>query len=533
MSASFLSFAQVADAVGATPKRLEKARLVGAWLSGLDDDDLRRAVVWLSGRVFPQCDQRTVQVGGRSLFRVLEERAGTDLRQQMVGLGDLGDLARAVLPEQPARETLESVERHFAELSGLSGSLERYAALRSWLADQAPLEARYVVKLLSGDLRIGLQEGAVEDALARLCGVPVGQVQWANMLLGDVGDTAVLARHGRLHEARMRLFHPLKFMLATPAATLDDVARQMPPEFVVEDKYDGIRGQVHVGPDESAAHGRVLNGMRVAIFSRTLDDITESFPEIVETCSRLSDAVILDGEILPVDGERIRPFADLQKRLGRKVLTPAMLAAVPVSYVAYDVLYAQGAVRLDEPFSARRARLEALDVRRAPSKRFVGSGDLDAEFSAARARGNEGLLVKDPGSTYKPGRRGREWLKIKRAMATLDVVVTAVEVGHGKRAHMLSDYTFAVRASETDGTLLNVGKAYSGLTDREILDLGQWFEAHTVEAFGHGRYRIVEPHVVLEVTFDAVQPSQRHKSGFALRFPRIVRRREDKPASDV
>ena len=158
---------------------------------------------------------------------------------------------------------------------------------------------------------------------------------------------------------------------------------------------------------------------------------------------------------------------------------------------------------------------------------------MDDEFDAARARGNEGLMIKDPSSLYKPGRRGREWLKLKKALATLDVVVTAVELGHGKRRSVLSDYTFAVRRSETDGELLNIGKAYSGLTDVEIAEMTEWFREHTIQQFAHGRVRMVEPRIVLEVTFDRVQPSNRHKSGFALRFPRIVRLRPDKNPDEI
>ena len=158
---------------------------------------------------------------------------------------------------------------------------------------------------------------------------------------------------------------------------------------------------------------------------------------------------------------------------------------------------------------------------------------LDEEFGAARARGNEGLMIKDPRSSYKPGKRGREWLKLKRALATLDVVVTSVEVGHGKRRHLLSDYTFAVRRSEEDPELLNVGKAYSGLTDAELAELTEWFRAHTLQEFAHGRVRVVEPQIILEVTFDRVQESKRHKSGYALRFPRILRLREDKSVAEI
>jgi DNA ligase-1 len=232
------------------------------------------------------------------------------------------------------------------------------------------------------------------------------------------------------------------------------------------------------------------------------------------------------------------PFLDLQKRLGRKTLTAELRAAIPVAFVAYDALYRDGRVLIGESFAARRAALASLPfdtaaLRLADSKAFTDVAQLDGEFAAARARGNEGLMIKDPRSRYNPGRRGREWLKLKRALATLDVVVTAVEVGNGRRSRFLSDYTFAVRASESDPTLLNVGKAYSGLTDREIEELSAWFAAHTLQELAHGKIRLVEPKIVLEVTFDRVQRSDRHASGYALRFPRILRIRGDKPVDEV
>jgi DNA ligase-1 len=334
-------------------------------------------------------------------------------------------------------------------------------------------------------------------------------------------------------------------MLATPAADLSDVAKQMPEQFAVEDKFDGIRAQAHIAPDtgETSLHGRVDNGRRIALFSRTLDEITGAFPDLLSALSALipsdNDAgLILDGEIVPVRGEQILPFQELQKRLGRKVPTEEIMQAVPVAFFAYDALFGDKRVLIEEAFSTRRAILDNLPfdndrTRLAPSHVFEEVAKLDDEFDAARNRGNEGLMVKDPRSKYKPGRRGREWLKIKRAIATLDVVVTAVEVGNGRRSKVLSDYTFAVRAGETDSTLLNVGKAYSGLTDAEIAEMSEWFRAHTLQEFAHGKVRVVEPQIVIEVTFDRVQPSARHKSGFALRFPRIVRLRPDKPVAEI
>jgi DNA ligase 1 len=204
-----------------------------------------------------------------------------------------------------------------------------------------------------------------------------------------------------------------------------------------------------------------------------------------------------------------------------------------VILLSYDLLYAEGRVLTSEPLEARRQVLERLfpnqgTVRVSAAKRFREVTALDSEFSAARSRGNEGLMIKSPASLYKPGRRGREWLKLKRAIASLDVVVTAVEVGHGKRRNLLSDYTFAVRRSEDDNELLNIGKAYSGLTDAELTEMTEWFRAHTIRELAHGRVRLVEPQIVIEVTFDRVQESKRHRSGYALRFPRILRLRPDK-----
>jgi DNA ligase-1 len=315
-------------------------------------------------------------------------------------------------------------------------------------------------------------------------------------------------------------------MLATPAADLADIARTMPADFYVEDKFDGIRAQAHTKDG------------RVAIYSRTMDEISHRFPELIAPLKELGTDAVIDGEIVPARDERILPFSELQKRLGRKTIGDDLLRDVPVILVAYDLFYAQGRVLTELPLAERRAILEEIIppigvVRASLAKTFNEVAALDEEFAQARARGNEGLMVKSPESLYKPGRRGREWLKVKRAIATLDVVVTAVEVGHGKRRNLLSDYTFAVRRSDDDPELLNIGKAYSGLTDAELTEMTEWFKNHTLQEFAHGRVRVVEPQIVIEVTFDRVQESKRHKSGYALRFPRILRLRPDKKADEA
>jgi DNA ligase-1 len=526
-------FGECAEAVAATTKKLEKAAILGSYLETLSDPDLSRAARYFAGHQFASSDARTTNVGGSIISAALSEATGfspEDLYPRYVRLGDPGDLAAEIIREakrtyQPS-VTLAETESLITRLSETRGIKNKTALLAAVLHKASPLEAKYLVKLLSGDLRIGLREGLVEDAIARVFEQPLADVAYANMLLGDIGETATRARAGDLRDVNMRLFHPIKFMLATPAADLTDVARTMPEEFLVEDKFDGIRAQAHVE-----------NG-RVAIYSRTMDEITHRFPELVEPLRSLASAAIIDGEIIPANGEVILPFSELQKRLGRKNVGAQLLKAVPVILVAYDLLYAAGRVLIDQPLSERRHLLGQLVpeqglLRMSQGTLFSEAALLDNEFEQARARGNEGLMIKSPASAYKPGRRGRDWLKLKRAIATLDVAVTAVEVGHGKRRHLLSDYTFAVRRSVEDDELLNIGKAYSGLTDQELTELTEWFKSHTLREFGHGRVRIVEPTIVIEVTFDRVQPSKRHKSGYALRFPRILRLRPDKTTTDI
>lgn len=527
-------FAETAEAVAGTSKKLEKAALLGAYLKLLSDADLTRAARFYAGHQFAQNDSRTTNVGGRIISDALVAATGftlEDLAPRYVRLGDAGELAYEVVKAakqtaQPPSISLSETESLMVRLSETRGTLNKTGLLAALLHRSTASEAKYLVKLLVGDLRIGLKEGLVEDAIARAFKQPLADVAQANMLLGDIGETAVRARAGNLKETGMRLFHPLKFMLATPAANLADIARTMPEVFFVEDKFDGIRAQAHV------------QGDRIAIYSRTMDEIARRFPELTQPLKRLPADAIIDGEIVPARGQVILPFSDLQKRLGRKTVGEDLLAAVPVILVAYDLLYFAGKVMINLPLAERRRALEEIvpplgPIRLSEAKRFLDVAALDDEFAAARERGNEGLMIKSPDSSYKPGRRGREWLKLKRAIATLDVVVTAVEVGHGKRRHLLSDYTFAVRRSEQDDELLNIGKAYSGLTDAELTEMTAWFRAHTLREFAHGRVRLVEPTVVLEVTFDRVQESKRHKAGYALRFPRILRLRHDKTAAEI
>jgi DNA ligase-1 len=290
----------------------------------------------------------------------------------------------------------------------------------------------------------------------------------------------------------------------------------------IEDKYDGIRCQLHKVDS------------RVALFSRDLKDITSMFHEVAETARHLPSDVILDGEIVAMRGKVVLPFAELQKRLGRRGQDLFLREEVPIQFVVFDLLWHNGSSLLMEPLRERRRRLDQITLptglRLAQVSQARTVDEIEAAFTSARARGNEGLIAKDPQSHYSPGRRGLMWLKLKKALATLDCVVVGAEYGHGKRSQVLSDYTFAVR-DETTRELKTIGKAYTGLTDAEIAELTRHFLARTVER--QGRFHIVQPDTVLEIAFDRIQESARHSSGLALRFPRIVRIRSDKSLEQI
>ena len=550
---------------------------------------------------------------------------------------------------------LPEVAEAFAGMAAARTTAVRAGLVEGLLRRGSALEAKYLLKLMLGDMRIGVKQSLVEEAIAVAAGVAVEAVRHAVMLEADLAGAVRRAFAGTLGEARMKLFHPLGFMLASPVETPEEaVARfsEKPVKVVVpkqkkrgkkakeeadsleaeadamgraavaakslegdvafedggdpglaavrpgeaegagagpaaeaevgpvsaeeaggrsiaaflEDKYDGMRAQVHFGVAEEPG--------RVAIYSRNRENITESFPELVEAFAEVGDAagggMIFDGEILGWDytSGTALPFAVLGQRIGRKKVENEWRQRVPVVFMAFDVMFADGELQLGKTLRERRNRLEAaveglvgktrsplmlseaaMQRKRAQAALFAGGGeeegvarlmispvrvvesaeDIDRAYAEARARANEGVMLKAAESVYLPGRRGLAWVKLKRELATLDVVVTGAEYGSGKRAPFLSDYTFAVQGPE--GELLNVGKAYSGVTDVEIRELTEFLKAHTLEDFGH--FRTVEPLVVLEVAFNNVMRSDRHASGFALRFPRIVRIRTDKPVEEI
>jgi DNA ligase 1 len=630
-------WAELCERLAGTTKKLEKRAWMADYLRELPVEAAAHAALYLSGTPFAEADGRQLSVGGASLWQVVRERtqaSDTAMQAAYRRHGDLGSAAFELLSAgqelAPATLAIEDVAASFAGMAaaqGAAGSTERrQGLLRDLLARATPLEAKYLIKLMLGDMRIGVKQAQVEEAIAVATERELTAVRRAVMLLGDLSEVVRLAEAERLDEARMRLFHPLGFMLASPVDSVEEAMTRfaeevraeqkgeggaeptpetegtsegapnipslssaggdthpagavdsslseahIPPaltEAHVQDKFDGIRCQLHCGDPTQPG--------RVALFSRSRDDMTHSYPELTEAFAKIAEPLILDGEILAwntdpaATEQRALPFSSLQNRIGRKRVTAAMRRQTPVVFMAFDLLYRGESLLLEQPLAVRRELLEQVCAAQAPHTvvsntpsqaesahaqgalfsepdaafepgesafarlvlapiaRLSSAEQLEQAYVDARARGNEGVMLKAAASVYQPGRRGLAWLKLKRELATLDVIVTSAEYGHGKRAGTLSDYTFAVRDGDT---LKNVGKAYSGLTDAEIAHLSQYFHEHTIEDFGG--WRTVEPTVILEVAFNNLMRSDRHASGFAMRFPRILRIRDDKPVEEI
>lgn len=531
-----IAFARACDEIASNPAKSAKVERLAAYLSSLDGENLRAAVRFVSGNPLAAHDDRKLAIGGRTLLaaaRNVWHPTSDELTEAFCRTGDLGEaLARIVREPRDLglfAETLTpaafaALLEDLASASGKAAGRRREGVCeRAFRACTDRREAAYVAKILLGELRIGLREGLVLDAIAHAFGREPSVVRRAAMAAGDVGEVALGARDGRLDEIAIRYGAPIGFMLATPIAFGSSYRDLVARTWLVEDKYDGIRAQAH------------LRGGRARLYSRTFSDISRAFPEVVAAFEGMRCDAIVDGEIVARRGDTVLPFRYLQPRLQRVDPPLALQEEIPVTFVAFDILAAGERFMLDEPLVERRTQLAAAIVE-SPGVALASWQTLEPNaspeaiaelFEAARTRGNEGLMLKRSDAPYVPGRRGKWWLKLKRELTTLDVVVVAVEWGHGKRSQVLSDYTFAVRRSATDGELLPIGKAYTGLTDAEIAEMTQWFLTHRLGSEAR-RAMPVEPLIVIEIAFDIVQKSTLHASGFALRFPRIVRLRPDK-----
>lgn len=534
-------FSDVCRLIAETSSRLEKVEYLTNYLRTLETDDLRLATRWFTGEPLPRRGGRvSLKIGSAALKRSLlaipgikEER----YREVSMAQNDIARTGRILLqgiPVLPNPLSLGELAEFFQDLLHCEGSLEKVESLAQRLFHIHPTEAESVIKLLTGDLRIGLKEGLMEEAIGRAFAADPGEVRHANMFTGDLGETAILAKEVRLSEAALTPLVPIRCMLAAPLERGEDdelLFGNLPfaPPFWLEPKYDGIRAQLHKAGDS------------VGLFSRDLRPLDQEFPELIEAAKKLHGDFVLDGELIAYAEGRRLGFADLQKRLGRRTVEGDLfmearegVGLTPLRYVAFDLLWLAGEELLEKSLRERRAKLEALHLggmfAAIDVMRVSDEAEIEGCFKRAIQSDHEGLIAKDPESAYSPGRRGKSWMKLKGVMPTLDCVVVFAEQGHGKRADVLSDYTFAVR-DDVSGELRILGKAYSGLTDEEIEALTEYFQKHTLSK--DRRKRKVEPNVVLEIAFDSIRKSARHDSGLALRFPRIKAIRHDKTVEEI
>jgi DNA ligase-1 len=527
----FSDLAALCDGLERTRKRKEIARLVGEFLKGLPPDEVRMAVSLILGRAAPA---KPLDASGASVTEILPALAGKEGGSRSATFPDAPDFGEAVrvfleksgfAPSGNAL-TIKSVSRAFeavAETKGAGSRKKKRELLLRLLAAATPPEAKYIIKNVIGEMRHGVDEGMVLEALSFTLGVDIDLLRRAAMLTGDVGETARTALSGGgegLRRTGLTLFRPVKPMLAEPAQSMGEVFEAMQAPFALEYKLDGVRVQIH------------KKGETCRLFSRNLADITESFPEVAGEVNRTlaGTEAVLEGEVIAVDGSGAPlPFQVLGRRLGRVRDRERLMREIPVRLALFDILEEDGKVLIDLPYEERWKALEKTSLPLVPRVIPAGRKEGEAFFQKAVNEGYEGLVAKSLAAPYTPGVRGRAWMKIKKVLS-LDLVIIAAEWGYGRRHGWLSNYLLAARDERT-GAFLPVGKTFKGLTDKEFREMTERLLALKT---GEGRWAVsVRPEVVVEVLFSDVQQSPHYESGFALRFARIARIRDDKPPREI
>jgi DNA ligase-1 len=541
MATLFRSLAELLERVEATKKRLEIIGMTADFLRRLDAEEVEPAVSMILGRAFPKWSQKTLDVSWATLSGILQRTTEVDwdvFREAFTSTGDIGAAAKAVFEKTNVKKqalllektlTITEVRRLLESIAGTagSGSREKKERLVTVLLSQASsVEAKYLIKIFVGEMRTGLYEGLMEQAVAKAFDVPLATVQKASMTMGDIGEVAAIAKtegKTRLSQIGFQVFRPVKLMLAQVASDVDEALAEHGGRTALEYKYDGARVQIH------------KRGGEVQVFSRRLTDVTQSLPEVVEAVKNniKAEEAIVEGEVIAVDdGGHPIPFQHLMRRFKRVHEVQGMAEKIPVKLYLFDILLLDGESLISLPYVQRRKVLAENAGEIPLTAQIVTDKKIIAEtfLKEAMGSGHEGLMAKKLDSPYTPGTRGKRWFKIKPVLEPLDLVITAAEYGYGRRHGWLSDYYLAARDAAT-GEFLNVGKTFKGLTDAEIIEMTRRLKELTVR---EERNRVVVlPKIVVEVAYNEVQESPKYKSEMALRFARISRIRDDKNPEDA
>ena len=542
---SFLAFAKLCQKVEAVSGSLEKIDLVAAFLADLDEAELSVACSFIMGTLFPPSLDLVMGVGPRILYEALAKACGCPAEQiseMLRATGDPGLVAAGIVEKrrplgfaafQEAEPlSIKDVYERFVAIARVSGKRSQDAKVKNlqFLFSQADsLEARYIARLAIEDMRIGIGEGGVRDAVARAfskSGADAEKVERAYNLTNDMGQVAVAARRGTLAELSVMINHPIKMMLASLGESISSALGEIGTA-AVEWKYDGARVQIH------------KEGENVAVFSRRMENVTASMPEIVLAARQITaKSAILDGEAVAIgkDG-RPKAFQEILKRFRRKYNVEKLAAQIPLRLFLFDLIYLDGKSVTHLPLSERRALLEKVTKQNPASFALLADQVLSDSVEAveeiyrqALNAGHEGLILKNPTSVYAPGKRGKNWLKIKPVMETLDLVVIGAKWGEGRRASFLGSYRLGCRDTAT-GNLLDMGYVATGLTDEALAELTSMFRELIL--LEKGMEVEIKPAVIFEVAYEEIQRSPNYSSGYALRFPRMVAVRDDKSLEEA
>lgn len=527
----FLEFARICEHLEGISGRLEMIEEVATVLPGLDETDLPIFVRFIMGRIFPDWSTRKLGVGPNLLYDAVAYVAGVKRETVVEAVNRTGDVGLAVeellakkeqtsffIQELELLDAYRGFER-MAAAEGQRSQREKLRVAEGLFGNARPIEGRYLARLMLEELRIGMGEGNVRDAIARAFGVDVHLVEHAQQVINDLGEVALLARKNpeELSRVRIRPFRPVKMMLAQAGTIADQIAEH--GTVAVEYKYDGSRFQFHKVGD------------RCRIYSRKLEDVTESIPDVARHLMEATGHdVILDGEAIAVREGRPMPFQYVIRRFRRKHEIDSMMEQIELVPQVFDILYLDGESLVDRPFSERRRNLEeTLHDHVAPQFQTGDPARAEEIYADALNLGHEGVMVKVLDSPYTPGVRGRLWVKVKPGVETLDLAVIGAEWGEGRRAGMFGSFLLAVQ--DEGGRLLPVGKVATGITDEVLADLYNLFKDRVIAR--SGKEVTFEPGVVFEVGYSEIQTSPNYESGYALRFPRFVRVREDKSLDEV
>jgi DNA ligase-1 len=534
---SFLRFAELCQKAESIRGSLEKIDLAATFLADLEDAELAIASNFIMGRVFPNADM-VLGVGPSILYEALAKASGctSDMIQDTLrATGDPGLVAAAVAEKRRPinlsafvgkdQLTISDVYQRFVSISRASGKRSQDAKVKNLqflFGGATPLEALYLARLAMEDLRIGVGEGGVRDAIAKAFGQPPDMVERGYNLTNDMGLVAQRAKQGNLSSLNIMINHPIKMMLAQLGEGIPSAIQEMRTA-AIEWKFDGARVQIH------------KNGEDVRIYSRRLENDTSSLPDISRAVLKLvrAQSAILDGEAVAIgeDG-RPRPFQDILKRFRRKYNVEKLSAQIPLRIFLFDLLYLEGQSLIERPLSERRELLvKVADSQLVAPQVLTDKSEVAEEiYQDALSAGHEGIMIKNPASLYAPGKRGKNWRKIKPVMETLDLVVIGATWGEGRRANFLGSYRLACADADT-GTLLDIGWVATGLTDEVLAELSEHFKDLIVVQ--KGMEVELKPAVIFEVAYEEIQRSPNYSSGYALRFPRLVAVRDDKSIEEA